>query len=33
VVLVPLFVLATVAFLCVNTAARDLVDPLLAGLG
>jgi membrane-bound metal-dependent hydrolase YbcI (DUF457 family) len=33
VVLVPLFVVATVAFLCVNTAVRDLVDPLLAGLG
>jgi membrane-bound metal-dependent hydrolase YbcI (DUF457 family) len=33
VVLVPLFVVATVAFLYVNTAARDLVDPLLAGLG
>jgi membrane-bound metal-dependent hydrolase YbcI (DUF457 family) len=33
VVLVPLFVVVTVAFLYVNTAARDLVDPLLAGLG
>jgi membrane-bound metal-dependent hydrolase YbcI (DUF457 family) len=32
-VLVPLFVLATVAFLYVNTGARDLVDPLLAQLG
>jgi hypothetical protein len=32
-VLVPLFVAATVAFLYVNTGARDLVDPLLAQLG
>jgi membrane-bound metal-dependent hydrolase YbcI (DUF457 family) len=33
VVLVPLFVVATVVFLCVNTGARVLVDPLLAQLG
>jgi hypothetical protein len=32
-VLVPLFVVATVVFLCVNTGARVLVDPLLAQLG
>jgi hypothetical protein len=33
VVLVPLFVVATVVFLCVNTGAGDLVDPLVARLG
>jgi hypothetical protein len=32
-VLVPLFVLATVAFLYANTDARDLVEPLLAQIG
>ena len=32
-VLVPLFVLATVAFLVANTGARTLVDPILARLG
>jgi uncharacterized metal-binding protein len=32
-VLVPLFVLATVAFLLANTGARGLVEPLLAQLG
>ena len=32
-VLVPLFVVATVAFLLANTGARALVDPLLAQLG
>ena len=32
-VLVPLFVVATLVFLYVNTAARDLVDPLVASLG
>jgi hypothetical protein len=32
-VLVPVFVLATLAFLYVNTGARQLVDPLLARLG
>ena len=32
-VLVPLFVVATVAFLVANTGARELVDPLLAQLG
>ena len=32
-VLVPLFVVATVAFLYLNTGASELVDPLLARLG
>lgn len=32
-VLVPLFVIATVAFLLANTGARELVDPLLAQFG
>ena len=32
-VLVPVFVIATLAFLYVNTAAHELVDPLLAQLG
>jgi uncharacterized metal-binding protein len=32
-VLVPLFVVATLAFLWVNTGARELVDPVLAHLG
>ncbi len=32
-VLVPLFVVATVAFLVANTGARTLVDPILARLG
>jgi len=32
-VLVPLFIVATVAFLCLNTAARELVDPLLTRFG
>jgi hypothetical protein len=32
-VLVPLFVVATLGFLYVNTAAHELVDPLFASLG